>query len=526
MFRVEMQLCTFGCDQPLQYYLKVRIAEKLPRIPGWQIVVGHVHTDGSDDPYHWGGPVQFLELSARAHGHDVVLVADHSPDLTDADWTYLVSECATHSGNGLLILPGIELTLASSGGRVHMVAYGLSRVLKAPETCCGVDNAGSLWPIQRGLDSLVVQGGVGMAAHPQRNQTIPFGDLTVWGPAEIATAMAYPRTAFAGFDWMSERTTVYPVDITEEYWNPHPTFQTNPNWEQYWNDGHVQFQGILRDYPDRPVAIGADTDAHGDHNFKGVNITGNTQATDASYGRVHMLVYSPGGPTQAGVLNGIRDGAIVGTDGPALVFTVDTDGDGASNGTIGGIFALEQDATFRVEGRSTAEFGNFTALRVFRTTPAGTETTAVNVSGLQFMTTLPAYGYGRPGGRTAVHMEVRTSRGYRAVTSPVYLEPQGGVGVDDGLSAGLSFSAPRPNPTDGSTSFVLTLPTATDASVDIFNVAGQRVRQLYRGRLAGGSYPFTWDGYDDLDVRIPSGMYFVRCAVGDQAFVRRIVLLR
>lgn len=530
LFRVEMQLCPGGfCDQPLQYLLKVRIAEKLPRLPGWAIVIGHVHTDGSDDPYHWGGPITFLELAARAHGHDVILLADHSPDLTDADWAYLLSECAAHSGSGLTIVPGIELTLGSAGGRVHLVAYGTPRVLKAPETCCGVDNMGSLWPISRGLDSLVSQGAtatggpVGMAAHPQRNQSIPFGNLTVWGPSEIATAMAYPRWVFAGFDWMSERTTVFPVDITEEYWNPHPQFQTNPNWEQYWNDGHVQFQGIVQDYLDRPAAIGADSDAHGDHNFKGVNITGNTQATDASYGRVHMLVNGP--PTQAGVLAGIKHGAIVGTDGPAFVFTVDQDGDGGNDGTIGGVFTLQSDADFRLEGKSLAEFGNFTLARIFRTTPAGTETTTVNLSGLQFVTTIPAYSYGRPDGRTAIHMEVRTSRGYRAVTSPVYLEPQGTTDVDPGQTLDLAFAPPRPNPVTDDVLLEFTLPRSESVELRVTDVSG---RMLLNQTLVGGPgrLTFRWNCQSSSGQQLPSGLYFLTLITDNAALYRRLVIVR
>jgi hypothetical protein len=66
---------------------------------------------------------------------------------------------------------------------------------------------------------------------------------------------------------------------------------------------------------------------------------------------------------------------------------------------------------------------------------------------------------------------------------------------------------------------------AGEALVDLFDVAGRRVRALLRRPLpAEGVWRVMWDGADDGGRRVPGGVYFVRFqAPGVQRHLRLVV---
>ncbi len=69
----------------------------------------------------------------------------------------------------------------------------------------------------------------------------------------------------------------------------------------------------------------------------------------------------------------------------------------------------------------------------------------------------------------------------------------------------------RPNPVPPGATAVLELSGLGDAArIDVFTVAGRRVRRLHDGPLPGGG--LVWDGRDDASRPVPSGVYLVRAA--------------
>ena len=52
------------------------------------------------------------------------------------------------------------------------------------------------------------------------------------------------------------------------------------------------------------------------------------------------------------------------------------------------------------------------------------------------------------------------------------------------------------------------------AQVDIYNVRGQRIRTLYRGKRDPGRYRAVWDGRDDRGALLASGIYLCRLSAG------------
>ncbi len=67
-----------------------------------------------------------------------------------------------------------------------------------------------------------------------------------------------------------------------------------------------------------------------------------------------------------------------------------------------------------------------------------------------------------------------------------------------------------PNPFNPNTTIVFELNRSELIHLQIFNILGQRVRNLFTGPLTAGVYRMEWDGKNDGGEPVGSGMYFVR----------------
>ena len=83
----------------------------------------------------------------------------------------------------------------------------------------------------------------------------------------------------------------------------------------------------------------------------------------------------------------------------------------------------------------------------------------------------------------------------------------------DGLPHRFSAGPGYPNPFNSRVVIPLLLPKDGPGrlTVEMYDVAGQRVRRLYSGVLAPGSHELIWDGRDDAGRPAASGAY--RCLV-------------
>jgi hypothetical protein len=60
----------------------------------------------------------------------------------------------------------------------------------------------------------------------------------------------------------------------------------------------------------------------------------------------------------------------------------------------------------------------------------------------------------------------------------------------------------------------------------IFNVRGEKVRTLIHDRRGCGRYSVLWNGCNDRNEPLPSGIYFSRLTVGNSIFTKKMLLLR
>jgi hypothetical protein len=84
-------------------------------------------------------------------------------------------------------------------------------------------------------------------------------------------------------------------------------------------------------------------------------------------------------------------------------------------------------------------------------------------------------------------------------------------------------AAPNPIAGSGAIRFVLAAPGWT--RIALFDVAGRRVRTLFRGNLQAGPHRVAWDGRNDRGVPLPAAVYFARLESGATVMDSKIVLI-
>ncbi|MFQ5636760.1 MAG: T9SS type A sorting domain-containing protein [bacterium] len=103
------------------------------------------------------------------------------------------------------------------------------------------------------------------------------------------------------------------------------------------------------------------------------------------------------------------------------------------------------------------------------------------------------------------------------------------TGISDapiGVPASFALSQNYPNPFNPETLIIFDLHHQGRASLEIFNILGQRIRVLLDGDLGAGSHQFRWNGTDDLGRVVPSGLYVYRLSAGSQSESKKMLLLQ
>jgi len=101
--------------------------------------------------------------------------------------------------------------------------------------------------------------------------------------------------------------------------------------------------------------------------------------------------------------------------------------------------------------------------------------------------------------------------------------------IDDnmtGLPETYVLEQNYPNPFNPTTTITFSLPQAASVSLDVFNVLGQRVRQLISADLPAGVQTLEWNGTDDSGADVASGVYFYRLSSETFSQSKKMVLLR
>ncbi|MGA1199030.1 MAG: FlgD immunoglobulin-like domain containing protein [Candidatus Latescibacterota bacterium] len=94
------------------------------------------------------------------------------------------------------------------------------------------------------------------------------------------------------------------------------------------------------------------------------------------------------------------------------------------------------------------------------------------------------------------------------------------------VPSAFALNQNHPNPFNPETHIGYQLPQASDVSLTIYNLLGQRVRQLVNEPQSAGTYRVSWNGQDAFGRTVASGIYFYHIKAGAFSQTKMMILLK
>ncbi len=90
----------------------------------------------------------------------------------------------------------------------------------------------------------------------------------------------------------------------------------------------------------------------------------------------------------------------------------------------------------------------------------------------------------------------------------------------------LTFEGIYPNPFNSTTAIRFGLPEAQHVSIKIYSITGQLIKTLVDDYLSEGYHQIIWDGLNQYDNEVSSGIYICEMRTRDKHFVKKILLAK
>ncbi len=95
-----------------------------------------------------------------------------------------------------------------------------------------------------------------------------------------------------------------------------------------------------------------------------------------------------------------------------------------------------------------------------------------------------------------------------------------------GLPRAVSLAQNYPNPFNSATTIDYALRSASRAVLEVYDLTGQRVRELVDHFHDGGRYTVSWDGLDEAGKSLSSGVYLMRLTALGRVETRKMMLMK
>jgi len=83
-----------------------------------------------------------------------------------------------------------------------------------------------------------------------------------------------------------------------------------------------------------------------------------------------------------------------------------------------------------------------------------------------------------------------------------------------------------PNPFNPTTTINYQLPVDSKIELAIYNLQGQRVKQLVSDQLSAGQHSVIWNGKDKNNKQVSSGIYFYKLKTGNFEETKKMILMK
>lgn len=115
-----------------------------------------------------------------------------------------------------------------------------------------------------------------------------------------------------------------------------------------------------------------------------------------------------------------------------------------------------------------------------------------------------------------------------ALNSPIWRFTTGSTYVAESGTEPFKTVLKRnyPNPFNPETTISFTLTGTDDVCITVYNISGQFVTTLINDKLSAGEHSVIWNGRDDENRQVSSGIYFYRMKSGNYTSTNRMVFLK
>ncbi len=388
-----------GIGESKQVVLRTLVPEcDLPRVDDWYYGDTHYHSDFTDNPYEYGGPLPMTAEVANATGLSWVTVTDHSyclghtktPEEAQQGNRWLsykkaVTETNRHYPNVLLIAAE-EVTVRKNLAGLHLLSFNNPFIEDTH-----VAGFGSL-PIEevleRMLQSPLPHEGFIYAAHPSSG-----GYIWLDEDYAVVTNPRY-RDLFCGLQVFNEKILFEcrtDSSIDRQHLDPYDMFKKSNRrkpWSKELDEGVRQhwvekfLLPSLREYAKakelKKCFILAGSDAHMDFNcaFRPHPAFLVHYLNDNAFGKARTMAYLPEQKgrrlTEGNLLGALRTGKTLLTDGPIVLFSLRKEGDDNVY-RLGDTMRIQASSGFdlHIECHSTVEFGPIEKIQLFLGTTKG-----------------------------------------------------------------------------------------------------------------------------------------------------------
>jgi hypothetical protein len=103
---------------------------------------------------------------------------------------------------------------------------------------------------------------------------------------------------------------------------------------------------------------------------------------------------------------------------------------------------------------------------------------------------------------------------------------QTGVQIENSLPSYSMLNQNYPNPFNPSTVISYRLSVSSNVKLTIYNILGQKIKTLVNSFQSAGEHTIVWNGTDERDQHVSSGMYIYRLETMSSTTQRKMLFIQ
>ncbi len=150
--------------------------------------------------------------------------------------------------------------------------------------------------------------------------------------------------------------------------------------------------------------------------------------------------------------------------------------------------------------------------------------------GCEFISDIPVVLYDSP--MVAARSTVNYSGYWQVFDGDIHVRatvgpsPQQGISESEDGSSKLRLYQNTPNPFTGKTIISYSLSSTEKVRLEVFDISGRRIRTLVDAQQEKGTFTVHWNGRDEEENKVASGIYFLKITAGNLEDQKKITYLR